>query len=602
MSILDFINTGCSISSDQVATSFDKGHLISVRSFVPKSKVEFVIAVQVKNQTTLGNKHFFIFNDSTGSSQIYLRSVYQGSTSTSNFIISKDYLTGASVNYNTSGPTITTGKTYFRVIWTKEKIQLYGSSTGSSWTLYSERALGFDFTDEPLSIQIGDNYQIEDTNVFSIYLDESYLSIDDKTYTFGIIESGSITIDRGYYNADGTNIIKFASPITKTLTEAAVDLSHKNDIILTLDSEGTSSFVLNGSDKTLTGYKKTRKLDSTSIYVDPSKQYILGTEPTGINASVVSYSAGANGSVSLTKGWIYSDGFTYQNKNTDALSVDTLKGNTTGIVGYKNKLQLGNESSSDVSVPSISEGLTLYAYDMNTDIYLDNTKSKILGTTATSESWGEGTTPYTITEGTSATDTGSITYKAGYKYIDETNGSLFIQNETTKTLDQLVVGDKAEQMGLYLVIKTDLSTDFVLSTTEPTTDTSYAEKVVDVYLDRTLSYIYGTTADPRKQLTINATPATASIHMVDSDGEAEVTGTGTASILVPAGHQVTWGVSLAGYTSQSGEETVTEDTTKQITLSPDTSTSLRIIGDDVTINNGIATGFSTTSYLEGDFE
>lgn len=639
---------------------------------------------------------------------------------------------------------------------------------------------------------IGINQGFNSPWLGTIDLKETYAEVNGSIIwnawkDVGIIP-GSITVNKGYYNADGTNIIKFTSPVTKTLTEAQENLSYENKILLTLDNQNSSSFVLTGTDTAdPTEYVVTKELTtSPKVYVDPSKQYILGTEPTGINASVDSYSAEANGSVSLTRGWIYSDGITYQNKDTNPLSVSTLTGNATGIIGYKNKLQLGYESSSDVSIPCIQEGLTLYAYDMNTDIYLDNTKSKILGTTALSDSWkdspytiqkgipvdykqykivGNGTTiengiasgfsessyiqfiesPFTSTDpdsfkmffevttgdathsyqeviaqnncillrksdttswniavyngsswdtthfGTYAYNTkyyirviyfknttiwngysytggytyaevstdnsswtrtyrtnkpnfastepiylgtngsnewwsgsinlnnsriefndevtfplnptsGSITVSKGYRYIDETNGSFLIEADTTKTLEQLVVGDKAEQMGLYLVIKTDLSTDFVLSSTEPTTDISYAEKVVDVYLDRTLSYIYGTTADPRKQLTINATPATASIHMVDSEGEAEVTGTGTASILVPAGHQVTWDVSLAGYTSQSGEETVTEDTTKQITLSPDTSTSLRIVGDDVTITNGIATGFSTTSYLEGDFE
>lgn len=485
-----------------------------------------------------------------------------------------------------------------------------------------------------------------------------------------VTNPGSVTVGQGYYNVDGTNIIKFTSPIKKTLTEAAVDLSDKNDIVLTLDSEGTSSFVLNGSDKTLTGYKKTYKLDSSSVYVTPSKQYILGTEPTGIDATATAYtteyssyysllgspsidsnqvftattygnavtwkipsfstdftiiskqycpesvttSGGApftmsvsgsntcfgifqggilyayiasadassmnkedvkghwvwllfkvtpsktymyyiiddnniytintipkdtsstwalsstdndnnvsvfsnktfylgcnayqnssvipdtkidlvntlisvdgvqyriveapdNGSVSLTKGWVYSDGRTYHNKDTDALSVSTLIGNAIGTVGYKNKLQLGYEPSSDVSVPSISESLTEHAYDMNTDIYLDNTKSKILGTTALSDSWSGNY--YTI-------ESSSITFVKGYRYIDEIHGSFSIEADTTKTFEEAIVGDKAEQMGLYLINKTDLTTDFVLSATEPTTDVVYAEKLQDVNLDITV--------------------------------------------------------------------------------------------------------------------
>lgn len=661
----------------------------------------------------------------------------------------------------TGSTTLNTNTDY----WAKA---IYNSATGYRLQLSTD---GIDYTDEATStittlfpipasgsqVLIGDNAATGASFIGKIYLPECYIKINNEEVwnawkDVGVIP-GSVTVGQGYYNADGTNIIKFTSPITKTLTEAAVDLSHKNDIVLTLDSEGTSSFVLNGSDKTLTGYKKTRKLDSPSVYVDPSKQYILGTEPTGINASVDSYSAEANGSVSLTKGWIYSDGLAYQNKNTDPLSVSTLTGNAAGTVGYKNKLQLGYESSSDVSVPSISESLTEYAYDMNTDIYLDNTKSKILGTTALSDSWkdspytiqkgipagykqykivGNGTTiengiasgfsessyiqfiesPFTSTDpdsfkmffevttgdathsyqeviaqdncillrksdttswnvavyngsswdtthfGTYAYNTkyyirviyfkntttwngysytggytyaevstdnsswtrtyrtnkpnfastepiylgtngstewwsgsinlnnsriefndevtfplnptsGSVTVDKGYRYIDETNGSFLIESDTTKTLEQLVVGDKTEQMGLYLVIKTDLSTDFVLSSTTPTTDISYAEKVVDVYLDRTLSYIYGTTADPRVKFTINATPNTATVNMVDlvPSSPVQVSSIGTATILVdPSNNLINYGVSAEGYTTKSGTVTATADDTLDVVL------------------------------------
>lgn len=495
---------------------------------------------------------------------------------------------------------------------------------------------------------------------------------------------GSVTVDKGYYNADGTNIIKFTNTITKTLTEAQENLSYENKILLTLDNQNSSSFVLTGTDTAdPTEYVVTKELTTApKVYVDPSKQYILGTEPTGINASVKSqgvtyelkyltlngsvsydettgklsgfstsnyatsssgitfgssfdlifnvtvasastqqtlfygkgdagllftdgkiaawfgsnihgvtsvvngntywirlvwggtsytcysllddetytlatlpelsswtqeftYSSSSNifstgywigyhsqasdqyarstfnmgkaqmttngvtyryangdaeaGSVSFTQGWLYNQtqNRTYQNKDTAPVSVEQLKENNAegAAIGYKNSLGLKFDQTSDVSLPIIASTFGgVYNYNFNQDIYLDNTKTKILGTVATSESWE--TTPYTITPGTGATDIGSITYTAGYKYIDETNGSFFIRTNTTKTLDELVVGDKAEQMGLYLVIKTDLTTDFVLSSTTPTTDISYAEKVVDVYLDATLSYIYGTTPPP----------------------------------------------------------------------------------------------------------
>ena len=750
---------------------------------------------------------------------------------------------------------------------------------------------------------IGVNQRFGSPWLGTIDLKETYAEVDGSIIwnawkDVGVIP-GSVTVDKGYYNVDGTNIIKFTSPIKKTLTEAAADLSDKNDIVLTLDSEGTSSFVLNGSDKTLTGYKKTRKLDSPSVYVDPSKQYILGTEPTGIGCSVktqkqggtykleylnlngsvsydettgklsgfsssnyatsssgitfgnsfdlifnvtvasastqqtlfygkddrgllftsgkiaawfggnafgvtnvingntywirlvwsgtlyttysllddgtytlatlpeisswtqeFTYSSSSNifspgywigyhsqatdqyarstfnmgksqmttngvtyryadgdedpGSVTFTKGWAYHDGRTYHNKDTYPLSVSTLTGNAAGTVGYKNKLQLGYEPSSDVSVPSISESLTAYAYDMNTDIYLDNTKTKILGTTSTSESWAGGTTPYTITEGnpsrlevwtrpnlTSATSygactdshnntgerqegwraldgnsstdfspalgggwwkwvvpdtltfeagtstivvtssnsnaaamdiqffadaaatkpltevatlpntvganttipiintevtstiymtiaahsswsqiseitfvdvkktilasSGSISFSAGFRYINENVGSFSIEADTTKTFEEAIVGDKVEQMGLYLINKTDLTTDFVLSATEPTTDVAYAEKLTDVYLDPQLNYIYGTEQAPRYSFTMSATPETATITLVDRSNT--ITGTGTTTLSnIPEGNEVSYNVSASGYITQSGTEVIISDVSKSIEL------------------------------------
>lgn len=680
----------------------------------------------------------------------------------------------------------------------------------------------------------------------------------------GIIP-GTITVDKGYYNADGTNIIKFTSPVTKTLTESANQAEWKNYVFLTLDQQDQSSFVVHNDWSPLQGdYKASKKLETTSIYLDPSLNYILGTEPTGIDYTVTpqtpggtyelkyltlngsvsydettgklsgfstsnyatsssgitfgnsfdlifnvtvanastqqtlfygqgdsgllftdgkiaswfgnnilgktsvvngntywirlvwsgtlytaysllddgtytlatlpelsswtqefTYSSSSNifssgywvgyhsqassqyarstfnmgkaqittngvtyryangdseaGSVSFTQGWLYNStqNRTYQNKDTAPVSVEQLKENNAegATIGYKNSLALRFDQSSDVSLPIIASTFgSVYNYNFNQDIYIDNTKTKILGTTTASESWAEGTTPYLITPGTSASDTGSITYKSGYKYIDETYGSLFIQDETTKTLDELVdPSNRTEHMKLVLGLKQDGTTDFFLAGGQLPPDYTYTEDIADVYLDRTLSYIYGTTADPRVKFTINATPNTATINMVDlvPSSPVQVSGTGTATILVdpsnnlinygvsaegytkksgtvtataddtldvvlevetftltinptpadatvtltaegytqsgnsitvPSGTSVQWTVSANGYVSQSGEETITEDTTKQITLSLDTSTSLRIVGDDVTITNGIATGFSTTSYLEGTFE
>lgn len=827
---------------------------------------------------------------------------------------------------------------------------------------------------------------------------------------------GSVTVDKGYYNADGTNIIKFTSPVTKTLTESANQAEWKNNVFITLDQQDQSSFVVHNDWSPLQGdYKASKKLETTSIYLDPSLSYILGTEPTGINYTVTpqtpggtyelkyltlngsvsydettgklsgfstsnyatsssgitfgssfdlifnvtvanastqqtlfygqndsgllftdgkiaswfgdnilgktsvvngntywirlvwsgtlytaysllddgtytlatlpelsswtqefTYSSSSNifssgywvgyhsqatsqyarstfnmgkaqmttngvtyryangdandGSVSFTQGWLYNSmqNRTYQNKDTSPVSVEQLKSNneTSSMVGFKNNLALRFDKSSDVSLPVIFSTATTTHYNFNQDIYLDNTKTKLLGTTAVSESWvvepnytvvgsptvsdngdatgfsdsnfltipnpftptmnrftlitsftttnntvsnsgifdspsgntnirltitdtgklhfristnGEQTyqvdmtgkttiennkkywakvdydnsrnysiylsedghvwnqeafaiitdrpyytsgiqnvigdniasgsyfegtlhladwsitvdgfkvweylkKPYSINTGTSATDTGSITYTAGYKYIDETNGSFFIQTNATKTLDELVdPSSRTEHMMLVLGIKQDGTTDFFLSgggLLPP--DYTYTEDIADVYLDRTLSYIYGTTADPRKKLTVQVTPDTygirleelnplpppnwaygtgtatlavaagatvsGSIHNVETNPNTymfeevvnediiktyematitinavpdtaliEITygpddqpsfnhGMGTITCPLPVGTQIQWTVSADEYVSQSGEETVTEDITKNITL------------------------------------
>lgn len=608
---------------------------------------------------------------------------------------------------------------------------------------------------------IGINQGFNSPWLGTIDLKETYAEVDGSIIwnawkEVGIIP-GSITVDKGYYNADGTNIIKFTSPITKTLTEAAYQTEWANNVFLTLDNNDTSSFVLHNNWSPLTGYKVNKKIDSPTIYLDPSLKYILGTEPTSIDYTITPYNSVTNGYVSLTKGWIYQtqQNRTYQNKDTNPVSVEQLKTNagSSSTIGYKNRLGLIFNQTSDISLPAIASTFDLvYYYNMNQDIYIDNTKTKLLGTTAMSNSWvvepnytvvgsptvsdnGDatgfsdsnfltipnpftstmnrftlitsftttnntvsnsgifdspdgktnirltitdtsklhfristtgvqtypvditGTTtiennkkywakveydnsanysiylsedghvwnqeafaiitdrpyhtsgiqnvigdniadgsyfegtlhladwsitvdgikvweylkkPYSINTGTSATDTGSITYTVGYKYIDETNGSFFIQTNTTKTLDELVdPSDRTEHMKLVLGIKQDGTTDFFLAGGLLPPDYTYTEDIADVYLDRTLSYIYGTTADPRVKFTINATPNTATVNMVDlvPSPPVQVSGIGTATILVdPSNNLINYGVSAEGYTKKSGTVTATADDTLDVVL------------------------------------
>ena len=143
--------------------------------------------------------------------------------------------------------------------------------------------------------------------------------------------SGTITVDKGYYNADGTNIIKFTSPVTKTLTESASQAEWKNNVFITLDQQDQSSFVVHNDWSPLQGdYKASKKLETTSIYLDPSLNYILGTEPTGIECTVTPQKPGGtyelkyltlNGSVNYDETTGKLSGFSTSNYATSSSGI-----------------------------------------------------------------------------------------------------------------------------------------------------------------------------------------------------------------------------------------------------------------------------------------
>lgn len=652
---------------------------------------------------------------------------------------------------------------------------------------------------ENVALIIGNTQRFDDSWSGSVDLNNTFITVGENIVwkavkDVGIIP-GSVTISKGYYNADGTNIIKFTEDITKTLTEAANQVEWKNYVFLTLDQQDQSSFVIHNDWSPLQGsYKASKKLETTSIYLDPSLNYILGTEPTSIEYQVTPQNPGGTddtaGSVSFTQGWLYNQtqNRTYQNKDTAPVSVEQLKENNAegATIGYKNSLALKFDQSSDVSLPVIfSTAGNIYNYNFNQDIYLDNTKTKLLGTTAVSDSWvvepnytvvgsptvsdnGDatgfsdsnyltiqnyltanmvnftlitsftttnntvpnsgifdsdieasggtnirltitdsklrfristtgaytypvditGTTTiennkkywakveykadegystylsedgqewnleasstvkdrpfsgnynniigdnltagsyfegtlhladwsitvdgvkvweylkksYSINTGTSATDTGSITYTAGYRYIDEINGSFFISQTKTKTFEELTADGKAEMMKLVLGIKQDGTTDFFLSAGLLPPDYKYTEDVCDVYLDRTLSYIYGTTADPRKTLTVQVAPDTYGIRLEELNHSPLnwTYGTGTATLALDAGGTVS--VSIHNVETNPNtymfEEVVNEDTIKTyemaaltINATPDTALIDIMYGpdDQPSFNHGTGT-------------
>ena len=651
---------------------------------------------------------------------------------------------------------------------------------------------------ENVALIIGNTQRFDDSWSGSVDLNNTFITVGENIVwkavkDVGIIP-GSVTISKGYYNADGTNIIKFTEDITKTLTESANQVEWKNYVFLTLDQQDQSSFVIHNDWSPLQGsYKASKKLETTSIYLDPSLNYILGTEPTSIEYQVTPQNPGGTddtaGSVSFTQGWLYNQtqNRTYQNKDTAPVSVGQLKENNDegATIGYKNSLALKFDQSSDVSLPVIfSTAGNIYNYNFNQDVYLDNTKTKILGTTAVSDSWvvepnytvvgsptvsdnGDATgfsdsnyltipnpfTPtmnrftlitsftttnntvsnpgifdspngntnirltitetgklrfristtgaqtypvditgtttiennkkywakvdydnsrnysiylsedghvwnqeayaiitdrphytsgiqnvigdntaagsyfegtlhladwsitvdgvkvweylkksYSINTGTSATDTGSITFTAGYKYVDEINGSFFISQTKTKTFEELTADGKAEMMKLVLGIKQDGTTDFFLSAGLLPPDYKYTEDVCDVYLDRTLSYIYGTTADPRKTLTVQVTPDTYGIRLEELNHSPLnwTYGTGTATLALDAGGTVS--VSIHNVETNPNtymfEEVVNEDIIKTyemaaltINATPDTALIDIMYGpdDQPSFNHGTGT-------------
>lgn len=113
---------------------------------------------------------------------------------------------------------------------------------------------------------------------------------------------GSIKVGRGYYNADGTNIIKFEKAMEKTLSDISGAKGYKNNIVLTLDNSEVSDFVLQGvAEGTPQGYVLTKNL-STNVYLNNNKDSIFGTESK--EGLEVSYTSDA---ISVEKGYAYID-------------------------------------------------------------------------------------------------------------------------------------------------------------------------------------------------------------------------------------------------------------------------------------------------------
>lgn len=101
----------------------------------------------------------------------------------------------------------------------------------------------------------------------------------------GVDHKGSVKVGAGYYNADGSNKIIFENPVEKAIQEIGGNKGLKNNVVLTLDNSGVSSFVLQGVEaEAPTGYKITKTLD-TPVYLKDYK--VFGTEPKeGLDVSL----------------------------------------------------------------------------------------------------------------------------------------------------------------------------------------------------------------------------------------------------------------------------------------------------------------------------
>lgn len=113
-------------------------------------------------------------------------------------------------------------------------------------------------------------------------------------------------------------------------------------------------------------------------------------------------------------------------------------------------------------------------------------------------------------------------------------------------------------------------TDYTVSGTGPVTLSIPAAKITgNVVVSVQTSSAGGDVVDPDEPtnhtFTINATPSTAYITL-GAAGYSSVAGTGSASITVASGTEVTYAVSAEGYTPQEGGVVVTGTTSENIVL------------------------------------
>lgn len=537
------------ISNDFIASGFSDNDYITTESPFIENMESFEIgthftlnALNISNQGLLDTK-----NADEGRT-------FRLTVSSDNKIVFRAGSSNSSDDYflNLTGTTVLQTDTEY---WVKAS---YNSASGYSVKLSTD---GLEYSNEASSttteifpiptsltpIYIGDNVATGASLGGSIYLKDTYININDQetwraVKDVGIIP-GSVTISKGYYNADGTNIIKFTEDITKTLTEASGSLGYKNNIVLTLDNSINSSFIVQGINQSITNneYIVTKILDGTSVYLNNSKKIIKGPEPEiGNIESTINVGSPATSSKEWTRpnltsatsygivsdsrnnsseaGWVALDGNNSTNfvpnqsagwwkwelpvtlKFTENSSVITwVHRNNTEVMSGSDTLQFFADE--ECTIPLTNTFADPSSSNATVDLpVVGNIETNIIYLKIKTHSGWGGAAEIKFTnvqEAGSDLLTGSVTFSAGYKYINEDVGVLDINTDTTKTLDQLIFPDdsKSEQMYLNLFISDTGVTDFFLTSsalTNAPTGYRYFEQVGTLYLDKTLSYIYGT--------------------------------------------------------------------------------------------------------------
>lgn len=169
------------------------------------------------------------------------------------------------------------------------------------------------------------------------------------------------------------------------------------------------------------------------------------------------------------------------------------------------------------------------------------------GTVGSGGSGGDSSATYTLTvEPTPSTATVALT-ASGYT---QSGNSITVVSGTKVSYEVSATGYVAKSGSWY-----------VYSDTTKTVTLS-AESSGDNSGGSTQTYTY----------TVNATPSTATVKLTAS-GYNDVSGTGSASIIVASGTTVNYTVSASGYTTKNGSVTVTSSSSKSITLNSSSSSS-----------------------------